>query len=76
MDHKNEGRFWCTFYERCVYKKQNNYGKLAMLYNCDIQKNTFVFQENILFQITYFVKLELDFSSLYEYYALFRILLV
>jgi hypothetical protein len=54
MNHKNEGRFWCTFTERCAHKKVKQlwkYGKLANLYNCDLQKSTFVFEENILFQI-------------------------
>lgn len=54
MNHKNEGRFWCTFFERRVHKKVKQlwkYGKLANLHNCDLQKSTFVFEENILFQI-------------------------
>jgi hypothetical protein len=54
MNHKNEGRFCCTFFERRVHKKAKQlwkYGKLANLHNCDLQKNTFVFEENILFQI-------------------------
>jgi hypothetical protein len=55
MNHKNEGRFWCTFFGRSVHKKVKQlwkYGKLANLYNCDLQKNTFVFEENIYsFQI-------------------------
>ena len=65
--------FWWYIFQYARHVKR---GKLANLYNCDSGKNLLSFKKIYSFQILRFVKSKLDFSSLYEYYASFSILIV